>query len=101
MNSPNRNVFHQNPKTEIERKKLDGLKPDFCLYLTSQSHLPEVIIETKKPNMNLNSTKEQALKYANILGASIIVLFDGIRTKSYWVNNQEELLDNNIGSMSF
>jgi type I restriction enzyme M protein len=42
----------------------------------------------------LAKTKEQALNYAKILGAKIIILFDGILTKTYWVENKEELLDN-------
>ncbi|MDR0604638.1 MAG: N-6 DNA methylase [Bacteroidales bacterium] len=92
-NNPNRNVYHQKPKTQEDIQKLKGLEPDFCLYLSDKSVSPEIIIETKKPNMNLAKTKEQALNYAQILGAKIIILFDGIQTKNYWVENQEELLD--------
>ncbi len=93
-NDKNKNVYHQKPKTKEDIAKLKGLEPDFCLYLDANSVSPELIIETKKPGMNLAKTKEQALNYANILGAKIIVLFDGLLTKTYWVANQEELLDN-------
>ncbi|MDR0907765.1 MAG: N-6 DNA methylase [Rikenellaceae bacterium] len=89
-----RNVYHQKPKNKDDITKLKGLEPDFCLYLSEKSVHPEVVIETKKPGMNLAKTKEQALEYARILSAKIIILFDGVITKSYWVNNQEELLDN-------
>lgn len=89
-----RNVYHQKPKSKEDVKKLKGLEPDFCLYIDNKSVSPEIIIETKKPGMNLAKTKEQALNYAQILGSKIIILFDGILTKSYWVENQEELLDN-------
>ena len=91
-----RNVFHQKARTDEENNKLKGLKPDFCLYLKKTSTHPEIIIETKKPNMNLAKTKEQAIKYAKILGSKIIILFDGLQTKSYWVENEEELLKNGI-----
>jgi hypothetical protein len=54
------------------------------LYVDNNSISPEIIIETKKPGMNLTKTREQALNYANILGSKIIILFDGILTKTYW-----------------
>ena len=93
-NDPARNVYHQKPKSKEDIQKLNGLEPDFCLYINEKSVSPEIIVETKKPGMNLAKTKEQALNYARILGAKIIILFDGILTKTYWVENQEELLDN-------
>jgi len=93
-NDPARNVYHQKPKSKEDIQKLNGLEPDFCLYISGKSVSPEIIVETKKPGMNLAKTKEQALNYAKILGAKIIILFDGILTKTYWVENQEELLDN-------
>lgn len=92
-NDPARNVYHQKPKTKEDIQKLKGLEPDFCLYISTKSISPEIIIETKKPGMNLTKTKEQALNYAQILDSKIIILFDGILTKTYWVENQEELLD--------
>ncbi|MDR1542940.1 MAG: N-6 DNA methylase [Prevotellaceae bacterium] len=95
-NSPDKNVYHQKPKTQEDIQKLKGLEPDFCLYLDKNSISTEIIIETKKPNMNLTKTKEQALNYAQILGAKIIILFDGIQTKNYWVENQIELSDNGM-----
>ena len=93
-NDPARNVYHQKPKSKEDIQQLNGLEPDFCLYISEKSVSPEIIVETKKPGMNLAKTKEQALNYAKILGAKIIILFDGILTKTYWVENQEELLDN-------
>lgn len=89
-------VFHQKAKSKEDNKKLKSLRPDFCLYLTKESISPEIILETKKPNMNLAKTKEQALKYAKILNSKIIILFDGIQTKNYWVENEEELLEDGI-----
>lgn len=91
-----KNVYHQKTRTKEEKKKLGSLKPDFCLYCDKTSSYPEIIIETKKPNMNLAKTKEQALNYARILGTKIIILFDGIQTKTYWVENEKELLENGL-----
>lgn len=96
VNDAKKNVYHQKPKTKEDKQKLKGLEPDFCLYLDKNSISPEIILETKKPNMNLAKTKEQALNYAKILGSKIIILFDGIQTKNYWVANQEELLEDGI-----
>lgn len=96
VSDPKKNVFHQKAKTKEDNAKLKSLRPDFCLYLSEKSISPEIILETKKPNMNLAKTKEQALNYAKILGSKIIILFDGIQTKNYWVDNQEELLEDGI-----
>lgn len=96
VNDTKKNVYHQKPKTKEDKQKLKGLEPDFCLYLDKNSISPEIILETKKPNMNLAKTKEQALNYAKILSSKIIILFDGIQTKNYWVENQEELLEDGI-----
>jgi len=96
VDNPLKNVFHQRAKTKEDNKRLKALRPDFCLYLTPNSVSPELILETKKTNMNLAKTKEQALNYAKILGSKIIVLFDGIQTKTYWVDNKEELLEDGI-----
>lgn len=96
VNDTKKNVYHQKPKTKEDKQKLKGLEPDFCLYLDKNSISPEIILETKKPNMNLAKTKEQALNYAKILGSKIIILFDGIQTKNYWVENQEELLEDGV-----
>lgn len=96
VNDSKRNVYHQKPKHIEDKQKLMLFKPDFCLYLNTSSASPEIILETKKPNMNLAKTKEQALNYAKILGAKIIILFDGLQTKNYWVDNQEELLEDGI-----
>lgn len=92
----NKNVYHQKARTKEENDKLMGLKPDFCLYVNKNSNYPEIIVETKKPNMNLTKTKKQVLNYAKLLGTKIIILFDGLQTKTYWVENAEELLKNGL-----
>jgi type I restriction enzyme M protein len=96
VNDEKRNVYHRKPKFEEDILKLKGLEPDFCLYLDENSISPEIIIETKKPGMNLAKAKEQAINYGQILDSKIIILFDGIITKTYWVENGEELFENGI-----
>lgn len=96
VNDIKRNVYHRKPKSEEDILKLKGLEPDFCLYLEESSISPEIIIETKKPGMNLAKAKEQALNYGQILNSKVIILFDGIITKTYWVENGEELFENGI-----
>ena len=56
VNDTKKNVYHQKPKTKEDKQKLKGLEPDFCLYLDKTSISPEIILETKKPNMNLAKT---------------------------------------------
>ena len=90
---PRRNVYHQSPRTEKEKKKIGKKRPDFCLYFNETSSFPEIIAETKKPGMNLEKTKKQTIRYAKKLGSKIIMLFDGINVKHYWVENGELLKD--------
>ena len=33
-NDPARNVYHQKPKSKEDTQKLNGLEPDFCLYVS-------------------------------------------------------------------
>ena len=99
--NPGRNVYAQRPRSETEVKKLGGLAPDFCLYISAKSSAPEVIVETKKPGMNLARAKEQVMHYARLLGSKIVVLFDGRTTKHYWVDTGETLTCNGVEVTSF
>ncbi|MDR0630721.1 MAG: N-6 DNA methylase [Holosporales bacterium] len=104
-NDKNRNVYHQKPKTDEDIAKLKGLEPDFCLYLDANSVSPEIIIETKKPGMNLTKTKEQALNYSNngmevssIKTADFYRKFILANTNNYisdelTINSKEELIN--------
>ena len=95
VSNPKRNVYFQSPRTEEEKGKLKGKKPDFCIYFDNTSTSPDIIIETKKPNMSLSSTLEQAIDYANKLGSKIVILYDGIEIKHFWFT-KEEMLYNNL-----
>ncbi len=89
--NPNRNVYMQSPKTEEEFIILEGKRPDYMIYLYENETKPNIIIETKKPNMNLIDTLEQALGYAKKLKSEIVIIFDGITLKSFFVKKKEEL----------
>ncbi|PID90275.1 MAG: hypothetical protein CSA97_03730 [Bacteroidetes bacterium] len=93
---PGRNVYRQLPRTSEEQALLAGLRPDYCLYLSQESPTPEVIIEVKKPGMHLPRAKEQAMGYAERLGARIVALYDGRQTRTYWVDSAEELVHNGL-----
>lgn len=89
--NPNQNVFRQAPRTKEEKMKLMGKQPDFCIYLGNESEFPEIILETKKPNMNLDKTYLQGLDYAEKLGSPIVIIFDGHTLKSFFIKTNETL----------
>lgn len=87
----NRNVYMQQPRTSEEVNLLQGLRPDYLIYLDNESTKPNVIIEVKKPNMNLENTLQQGLKYAKFLKSEIVIIYDGINLKSFRVDGCENL----------
>ncbi len=79
--SPDRNVFQQRVKTQAQRKKLQGLKPDYILY-TSNSSTPIAVIEAKRQGRNIHEALRQGSEYAHRLDASIVFATDGVFTKT-------------------
>ena len=94
VSNTDRDVYHQSPRSPEEKKKLGRLEPDFCLYMSANSTSPEIVVETKKPGMDLEDAKFQAIRYAKLLGSKIVVLFDGLNNKTYWVDNEQPLVLN-------
>lgn len=76
-----RNVFQQRVKTESQKKKLKGKRPDYALYQTG-SNDPIAIIEAKKPGQNIQEALNQGLNYANCINAPIVFATDGVFTKT-------------------
>ncbi len=74
------NVFQEQPRTDKERKKLKGKRPDYVLYSSKETHREEplAIIETKKPGVNLEEALKQGNWYAEKLNAPIVFATDGI-----------------------
>jgi type I restriction-modification system methyltransferase subunit len=47
LNGKEQNVFYEQPRTEAEKKKLGGKRPDYVLY-SKESDKPLIVIEAKK-----------------------------------------------------
>jgi type I restriction enzyme M protein len=93
LNGKNQNVFFEQPKTENEKKKLKGKRPDYVLYEKGKD-TPLIIIETKKKGANINSALEQGKIYAETLNAPIVFATDGVYYKSLHTNSLKPLLLN-------
>ncbi len=79
--SSSRNVFLQRVKTDKQKKKLQGKRPDYVLYPTG-SDTPLAIIEAKKPGQNIHDAMNQGIDYAKRIEAPIVFATDGIYTKT-------------------
>ena len=79
--SVNRNVYQQRVKTQEQRKKLQGMKPDYILY-TSRSNRPLAVIEAKRQGRNIHEALRQGTEYAVRLDAPIVFATDGVFTKT-------------------
>lgn len=86
--SINRNVYKQQPKTEYEKKSLNGLKPDYILY---DKDTPMVIIEAKRPNRGIDGALIQGLQYANLINVPIVIATNGIKIKAIHVKTGSAL----------
>ena len=75
------NVFFEQPKTAIERKKLGGKRPDYVLY--SKDARPLIVIEAKKKGARIDAALEQGIDYARILGAPLVFATDGVFCKTF------------------
>lgn len=75
-----KNVFFEQPKTENERRKLDGKRPDYVLYSGSK---PLIVIEAKRAGAKIDVALEQGIGYARILNAPLVFATDGVFCKSF------------------
>lgn len=79
---PNRNVYFEQPKTEEERKRLKGKRPDYVLY-SNDTGQPLIVIEAKRPGARLDAAMEQGIDYARIINAPLVFATDGVYCRSY------------------
>ena len=79
--SAERNVYQQRVKTESQRKKLHGMRPDYILY-PSNSSTPLAVIEAKRQGRNIHEALRQGTEYAVRLDAPIVFATDGVFTKT-------------------
>jgi len=76
------NVYLEQPKTEAERKKLGGKRPDYVLY-SKESDKPLIVIEAKKKGERIDTALEQGIFYAKQLEAPLVYATDGVFCKSF------------------
>ena len=91
--SANRNVYQQRVKTQEQRQKLHGLKPDYVLY-PSNSSAPLAVIEAKRKGRNIHDALRQGTEYANLLGAPLVFATDGVFTKTIHARVHKPLILN-------
>ncbi len=82
LDGKDKNVFFEQPRTEEERKKLGGRRPDYVLY-SRESDGPLVVIEAKKKGSRIDAALEQGIGYARILGAPLVFATDGVFYKAF------------------
>lgn len=75
-----KNVFFEQPKKEVERKKLGGKRPDYVLYSGEQ---PLIVIEAKRPGSRIDDALEQGIGYARTLEAPLVFATDGVFCKAF------------------
>lgn len=74
------NVFFEQPRTEAERKKLGGKRPDYVLYSNDK---PLIVIEAKKKGARIDTALEQGIHYARAIDAPLVFATDGVFCKSF------------------
>ena len=93
LDGKDKNVFLEQPKTEKEKKRLKGKKPDYVLYEKGRD-TPLMIIETKKRGGNINSALIQGRDYAKALDIPIVFATDGVFYKSLHTETEKNLVLN-------
>ena len=93
LSGSKKNVFLEQPKTDSEKSKLNGKRPDYVLYENGKD-TPLIVIETKKAGLNINSALEQGTRYAEALNAPIVFATDGVFYKSLHTISKKPLVLN-------
>ena len=83
LTGDDRNIYLEQPRTEHERRKLEGKRPDYVLYSNEAGNNPLIIIEAKRKGSRLDSALEQGINYARILGAPLVFATDGVFCRSF------------------
>ena len=77
-----KNVYLEQPKTEIERSKLEGKRPDYVLY-SNENDKPLIVIEAKRAGGKIDNALDQGIYYAEKLHAPLVFATDGVFCKTY------------------
>lgn len=82
LKGKDKNVFFEQPKTEAERQKLGGKRPDYVLY-SKESDKPLIVIEAKKKGARIDTALEQGIYYAKVIDAPLVFATDGVFCKAF------------------
>ena len=82
LNGKDQNVYYEQPRSEAEKKKLDGKRPDYVLY-SKDSDKPLIVIEAKKKGVRLDAALEQGIQYAKAIEAPLVFATDGVFCKAF------------------
>lgn len=82
LTGEDQNVFFEQPKTETERKKLGGKRPDYVLY-SKESDKPLIVIEAKKKGSRTDTALEQGISYARAIEAPLVFATDGVFCRAF------------------
>ena len=82
LSGKDQNVYFEQPRSQAERNKLGGKRPDYVLY-SKDSDKPLIVIETKKKGVRLDSALEQGIQYAKAIEAPLVFATDGVFCKAF------------------
>lgn len=82
LSGEERNVYLEQPRSELEKKKLGGKRPDYVLY-SKESEKPLIIIEAKKKGARIDTALEQGIDYAKTIEAPLVFATDGVFCKAF------------------
>lgn len=82
LDGKDQNVYYEQPKTEAEKKKLKGKRPDYVLY-SKESDKPLMVIEAKKKGSRIDTALEQGIDYARAIEAPLVFATDGVFCKAF------------------
>lgn len=82
LSGKDQNVYYEQPRTEEERKKLKGKRPDYVLY-SKESDKPLIVIEAKKKGSRIDTALEQGINYARAIEAPLVFATDGVFCKTF------------------
>lgn len=82
LDGKDQNVYYEQPRTEAEKKKLGGKRPDYVLY-SKESDRPLIVIEAKKKGSRIDAALEQGINYARAINAPLVFATDGVFCKAF------------------
>lgn len=82
LSGKDQNVYYEQPRTEAEKNKLGGKRPDYVLY-SKESDRPLIVIEAKKKGSRIDAALEQGIGYARAINAPLVFATDGVFCKAF------------------